>query len=208
MNIKKIIAGTTLALALLAICGCAANPRIVTPDQDTGGTSGGLDSRDFQNAASTMLQDLFRSHRLENPNGGRYVMEIGRVKNDTSLRGVSSDQIIWTIKEELTNSGLVAITSAVSSGNAGNVNAGVYGARELRGDAEFNQASVQKTGTLIAPDLSISGQILQRDNRLGNTLRTEYYFQLKITDLKTGMDFWQKQTVIVKEGSSKEMRRR
>lgn len=208
MSIKKIISGTALALTLLAICGCVSSPRVVNPDQDTGGTSGGLDSRDFQNAASVMLQDLFRSHRLENPNGGRYVMEIGKVKNDTSLRGVSSDQIIWTIKEELTNSGLVAITSAISSGSAGNVNAGVYGVRELRGDAEFNQASVQKAGTLIAADLSISGQILQRDNRLGSTLRTEYYFQLKITDLKTGLDFWQKQNVIVKEGNAREMRRR
>jgi hypothetical protein len=59
-------------------------------------------------------------------------------------------------------------------------------------------------GTLIAPDLSLSGKIYQNNLRYDKkNQQVEYYFQLKLTDLKTGKRFWQKEVLIGKRGSNK-----
>jgi len=64
--------------------------------------------------------------------------------------------------------------------------------------------TVAGKGQLIAPELSISGKIFQRNLRYDkNRQQVEYYFQLKVTDLRTGLRFWQKETIIGKRGSNK-----
>jgi hypothetical protein len=57
---------------------------------------------------------------------------------------------------------------------------------------------------LIAPELSFSGQIFQRTISYDRkTKQVEYYFELIVTDLKTGLRFWQKQVQILKRGDTK-----
>ena len=58
--------------------------------------------------------------------------------------------------------------------------------------------------TLIAPELSISGKIFQRNIRYDrNRQQVEYYFQLKLSDVKSGLRFWQDEVVVGKRGSDK-----
>ena len=79
--------------------------------------------------------------------------------------------------------------------------------REIRkstASEEFASKTLPAKGQLIAPDLSISGKILQRNIGYDKkTQQVEYYFQLKITNIKTGLRFWQKETIIGKRGSNK-----
>jgi hypothetical protein len=57
---------------------------------------------------------------------------------------------------------------------------------------------------MIAPDLSLSGKIMQRNIRVDNsTQRVEYYFQMSLTDINTGLAFWEDERVIGKQGSNK-----
>ncbi len=57
---------------------------------------------------------------------------------------------------------------------------------------------------MIAPDLSLSGKIIQRNVRVNSgTQQVEYYFQLTLTDINTGLAFWEGETVIGKRGSNK-----
>jgi hypothetical protein len=105
------------------------------------------------------------------------------------------------IEEELLNSGQVVMTSAV--GGKGAPDQLVHETRELRDSEEFDQNTVAAKGTLIAPELSISGKIFQRNLRYDNNRQqVEYYFQLQVTDMKTGLRFWQKETIIGKRGSN------
>jgi uncharacterized protein (TIGR02722 family) len=163
-----------------------------------------LDYRDFDQAASEMVQSMLGSGALKKEDGGRYVMTTGRIVNDTMQR-IDTDQLMAKIEEELLNSGQVVMTSAV--GGRGAPDQMIYDTRDLRdsdvGD-EFDQDTIAAKGQLIAPELSISGKIFQRNIRYSKKLQqVEYYFQLKITDLTTGLRFWQKETLIGKRGSSK-----
>jgi len=76
--------------------------------------------------------------------------------------------------------------------------------RQLRQSAEFNQSTVAGTGQMIAPDLSLSGKLLQRNIRVSSgTQQVEYYFQLTLTDISTGLALWEGESFIGKRGSSK-----
>ena len=48
--------------------------------------------------------------------------------------------------------------------------------RELEESDLFNQDTVAKRGTMVAPDLSLSGKIIQRTNRVGGKQQVDYYF--------------------------------
>ena len=131
-------------------------------------------------------------------------MATGRILNDTMQR-IDTDQLMAKIEQELMNSGQVVMTSAV--GGKGAPDKMIYEMRDIRDSAqgdEFNKETIADKGQLIAPELSISGKILQRNIRYSNDVQqVEYYFQLRITDLTTGLRFWQEETLIGKRGSNK-----
>jgi len=77
-------------------------------------------------------------------------------------------------------------------------------ARDLRNSDEFNQNTVAGKGEMIAPDLSLSGKIIQKRIPVSSwEQRVEYYFQLTISDVHTGLAFWENETVIAKQGSNR-----
>jgi len=57
---------------------------------------------------------------------------------------------------------------------------------------------------MIAPDLSLSGKIIQQNVKVSSsTQQVEYYFQLSLTDINTGLALWEGETIIGKRGSNK-----
>jgi hypothetical protein len=189
-----------VALIGILITGCATETTTIDVVHDDGKPVMALDYRDFAQAASEMLQSMLSSGAMKKPGGGRYVVATGRVVNDTMQR-IDTDQLMAKIEEELLNSGQVVMTSAV--GGKGAPDQLVHETRELRDSEEFDQNTVAAKGTLIAPELSISGKIFQRNLRYDNNRQqVEYYFQLQVTDMKTGLRFWQKETIIGKRGSN------
>ncbi len=109
------------------------------------------------------------------------------------------------IEEEMLNSGQVVMTSAV--GGDGPSDDMVYKVREIRDSQvsdEFKDETLVAKKQLIAPELSMSGKIIQRNIKYdkGNQ-QVEYYFQLQLTDLASGLRFWQKESLIGKRGSNK-----
>ncbi len=199
MRTKIIITLTGLLLA-----GCATETVNIDVVNDEGKAVMALDYRDFAQAASEMIQSMIGSGALKKPGGGRYVMTTGRVTNDTMQR-IDTGQLMAKIEEELLNSGMVVMTSAV--GGKGAPDEMIYEMRDIRDSAtgdEFKQETLAGKRTLIAPELSIAGKILQRNIRYDrNRQQVEYYFQLRITDLTTGLRFWQKESIIGKRGSNR-----
>ena len=116
------------------------------------------------------------------------------------MQRIDTDQLIKKIRSALLRSGKVVTTTAVGvNGAEDEMN---MKARELRESEEFDQSGVQKKGTLQAPDLSLSGKIIQKNHEVGGDQQVEYYIQLTLTDLETGLAFWEDETPIIKRGSN------
>ncbi|WP_404364570.1 penicillin-binding protein activator LpoB [Marinobacter sp.] len=189
----------TLALVTLLafLAGCSSQPRYVDPGADDGPVTMTLDYRDFERAATEAVEDMLASGAVDKPGGGRYVMVVSRVTNDTMQR-IDTDQLIKKIRIALLRSGKVVTTTAVGLDGAEDEMS--QRARELRESEEFDQSTVQEKGTLQAPELSLSGKILQRNHKVGKDQQVEYFFQLSLTDLRSGLAIWEGETPIIKRG--------
>ncbi|WP_102505670.1 penicillin-binding protein activator LpoB [Salinivibrio kushneri] len=197
--IRTITQTVTAVLMILILAGCASQARYVDPGADNGPVSMGLDYRDFEKAATESVESMLASGAVDNPRGGRYIMVVSRVTNDTMQR-IDTDQLVKKIRSALLRSGKVVTTTAI--GVNGPEDEMSMKARELRNSEEFDQSGVQKKGTLQAPDLSLSGKIIQKNRQAGGEQQVEYYVQLTLTDLKTGLAFWEDETPIIKRGSA------
>lgn len=197
---KKILFALVLAVSA---SGCATQGgfAVVDRNSDTAASTATLEYRDFEKAASESVQSMLSTGAVTNPNGGRYILAISRVLNDT-LQRIDTDQLIKKIRIELLNSGKVVVTTAVGiNGAEDQMN---FAARDLRGNDEFDQSRVAKKRSLQAPDLSLSGKIMQRNHNMGrNQIQIEYFFQLTLTELNSGLAIWEGETPIIKRGSSK-----
>ena len=185
------------AAALLA--GCATTTQRLDLDHDTSEEVNALDSRDFNIAADKMISDMIESGAVDKPAGGRYVLAIGRVANRTK-QDIDVDQLVKKIRVTLLKSGKVVVTTAVgASGAEDNMSRAV---RDLADDEMFNAATVAQQGTAIAPELSLSGKIIERNLKIDRSKqRIEYIFQLSLTDINTGLAFWEGEETIGKVGA-------
>jgi uncharacterized protein (TIGR02722 family) len=195
LGLSAIVAGL-----LLTACTPATQNIDIHNDKDAPAVMG-LDYRDFQGAAQDMVQSLVNSGAVSKPGGGRYVLVVSRVINDT-MQHIDTDQLVKKIRVALLRSGKVVVTTAVGPNGAEDKMA-MQTRKDLRGNAEFNQKTVAAKGQMIAPDLSLSGKIIQRNVRVdSSTQQVEYYFQMSLTDINTGLAFWEDEKVIGKRGSN------
>lgn len=74
----------------------------------------------------------------------------------------------------------------------------VMASGQLRQSKEFNQSNVRKSGSLAAPELSLSGKITQREFIVSGKKRIEYRFSMSITDLRNGLTLWEGEEKIKK----------
>jgi uncharacterized protein (TIGR02722 family) len=204
--IRKILAFVLFA-STVTLVGCTPPTENVDTINDQGKAVMQLDYRDFDRAASEMVQSMIESGTFKKEGGGRYVVAKGRIVNDTMQR-VDTDQLMAKVEQEMTRSGLIVMTAAVGAGSAPKDSL-VHSVREIRDSDkadEFNKDTLQAKGQLIAPELSISGKIIQRNIRYDNNKQqVEYYFQLQMNNLTTGLVFWQNEKIIGKRGSDKKV---
>lgn len=199
---------TLLPIALaasLALSGCS---QISYTDGSAARTnkgsslSLGLDREDFDNAAEVMIQSMLSDPAFAGiAPGQRKVIAMGRVVNDTPQR-IDTEKLTAKITSALRRSGKFVLTSAVAAGGA--LDSMSEDVRELRDNAEFNQKTIARQGTLVAPDFSLAGKIRQDNVRLANgKVQVEYFFLLRVTDLTSGLVYWEDEQTIDKIGSSK-----
>ena len=194
----KILSILVLSGILAAGCAEQGTTNIDIVNDDAGALMA-LDYRDFDQAASKMIQSMLGSGALKKEGGGRYVVATGRITNDTMQR-IDTDQLMVKIETEILNSGQAVMTSAVGPDS----DQLLHDTRQLRDSDEFDTSTTAAKKTLIAPDLTIAGKIFQRNIRLDrNRQQVEYYFQLQLSDVKTGLRFWQDEVLVGKRGSDR-----
>ncbi|QJR82860.1 penicillin-binding protein activator LpoB [Alteromonas pelagimontana] len=190
-----------MVAAALFLNGCKSTEVVDTRSGEY--VTAGLSSSDFNNAANDALNDIISSPLLVHPQaaqGGRYIMAVSNIINDTSQR-IDTDQLTKKIRVGLLNSGKFLTTTAIGlSGAEDEMTARV---RELNESKMVNQTTVKKDGQVIAPDFSLSGKIIQRTNRLDRSNQlVDYYFQLTLTQLETGLAYWEGEYPVSKKVSN------
>ncbi|BCD60978.1 MULTISPECIES: penicillin-binding protein activator LpoB [unclassified Nitratiruptor] len=209
---KKLVLLSTTA-AMLFFSGCAtSSSQVRYINHEKAGTSApvslGLDYEDINRAAQKLVNSMLKSPYLDRmyrikmrKEGKPLVLMISDFTNDTTQR-LDIDQIVKKIRIALLNSGKFIVTTALRAG--GPEDRATMELRKLRKNKEFNQKTIAKQGTVIAPDLSLSGKIIQRTTPLPNgEQRVDYYIQMSLTDVTSGLAFWEGEEVISKAGSSK-----
>ncbi|MFX3627351.1 penicillin-binding protein activator LpoB [Campylobacter molothri] len=162
----------------------------------------GLDREDFEKTAQEMIESMLKDPAFANiSQSQRKVIAIGKIINDTPQR-IDTDKLISKITIALRKSGKFVLTTAVAAGGARDEMSEAV--RELRDNEEFNQNTISKKGTLVAPDFSLSGKIRQDTVKLRNgDIQAEYFFHLTLTDLNSGLAYWEDEKTIDKTGTSK-----
>ena len=190
---------SSIILAALLLSGCADKTQRIDMNKDEAGQVMGLDYRDFNEAAGKAVQSMLKSGVLDKRDGDRYVIAISQVTNDT-MQHIDTDQLIKKIRVDLLRSGRAVVTTSI--GSEGNVDEMNIKVRELTGSEDYNPRTTTKKGQLIAPELSLSGKIIQKNITMDDgKQQVEYYFQL--TQLSTGLAWWEDESIIGKRGSGK-----
>ena len=190
-----------LVILIMIMTGCAHKSKVINMDPNGNHqATKGLTNDDFRKAAHSSIASMVKSGALNKRGGGRYVLVISDIINDTMQR-IDTDQLIKKIRISLLQSGKVVVTTAMSANGAEDKMS--MKVRTLRGSSEFNGRTIAKRGQMIAPDLSLSGKIIQKNVEVdSDTVRIEYYFQLTLTELNTGLAFWEGEVVLGKQASS------
>lgn len=202
--IKTKLLGASILVALI-LSSCAApnyTDGKASQIKQGGALTLGLDRQDYENAAEAMINSMLSDPAFANIKpDARKVVAIGRVINDTPQR-IDTEKLTAKITTALRKSGKFILTSAVAAGGA--LDSMSEDVRELRNNDEFNQSTIAKKGTLISPDFSLAGKIRQDNVKLSNgKTQVEYFFLLRLTDLTTGLVYWEDEQTIDKTGYSK-----
>ena len=131
-------------LALLLLTGCTTNKvAYVNPpyqQHSAQPTTLALEYQDFKLAAMSLVNDMLNSGTLNRPGGGRYVVAISRIINDTT-QDIDTDQLLKDIRIALLKSGKAVITTYVQAGGPEDPMTGEI--RKLRNIDEFNSKTFQ-----------------------------------------------------------------
>ena len=89
----KLTISSVLATTLLSGCGATKTVNIDLDHDREASAVMGLDYRDFQSAAQDMVASLISSGAINKPNGGRYVLVISNIINDT-MQHIDTDLLV------------------------------------------------------------------------------------------------------------------
>ncbi len=196
---RQMISAAALAALLGVAAGCGTAPHRIDTAGDEGLTTvHEIDFKDWQTAAEKSINSMIASGTLNRADGRKTVVMVGEVKNST--RNTINTRILTDkIRQSILRSGKAVTTTAV--GAKGAEETATRQVRELENDDLFNQATVQKRGTVIAPDMSLSGEIVQEVRKVNRQEESYFFIHLVLTDLSTGLAMWEDNVEIGKQGT-------
>lgn len=191
-----ILASITISTGIF-LTGCGNMPTRIDAQSDRGiTTTDDINFKDWQITAEKTINSMLKSGVLKRPDGRKNVVMISRVKNLTSQH-INTQILTSKIRNAILRSGMALTTTAVSAKGA--EDKATRQVRQLQDDEMFNQSTVQKNGTAIAPDMSLAGEIIQEKTRQGRLKQSYFFFHLTLTDLKTGLAVWEDNVEIAKQ---------
>ncbi|WP_421863192.1 penicillin-binding protein activator LpoB [Motiliproteus sp.] len=195
LHLKNTLKALSLVTAVVLTTACAPKTQLLQPGVDEAPVSTGLTNTDFQQAAGDAVQSMLQSGAVDRTDGKKNILVISSILNDTMQR-IDTDQLVKKIRVELLRSGKVKTTTAIGLNGAEDAMNAKYA--QLRQSSKVNKSTLVKQ-SFTAPNLSLSGKIIQRNNRTAKEQQLiEYYFHLTLTDLSDGLAIWEGETPIRK----------
>ncbi|MCE3037347.1 penicillin-binding protein activator LpoB [Helicobacter sp. faydin-H20] len=159
-----------------------------------------LTNAQLKEISKQLARDFVQTSQLD---GKKYVINLSDI---TSISDQDIDIEFFgrsLVREIRKNSDVIFINSIARSG--GKRDDMLYQVRDLRKEKEYNQEQVVKEGKLIAPNLSLSGKITQKNTKISNgKIKKEYVFLISVTSIETGEVVWDKDMIITQIKDVKE----
>ncbi len=180
----KLLFPLIAALPLLAT-SCATDAHYVqTGDREQIINLKQINIQDYAKAASLAVQKLLASPALDRVTTPPALVELSRIINNTSQQ-VDTDLLTKKISIAMLQSGR-AVTRTVDDKAIG---------------YQQQQAYLNDPRNVRLPDFTLSGKIIETVERAGDTRRTTYTFQLSLNDTKQGVQVWEDEEEIGKQGT-------
>ena len=155
----------------------------------------GVDRHDLDAVAEVITKLLLDSSFIRELQGQK-ILAISTIHNNTR-DDIDVEFLSRRIARALYTHKKLTLTNAIAGSGSSTDNL-LTDSRKLTKDKRFNQYTTQEDGTLLAPDLSLSGKIIQRTKSVGDKVRVDYDFLFVLTDLKSGRVVWDSETHISK----------
>jgi uncharacterized protein (TIGR02722 family) len=183
---NKIIVRFIVAVGAVFITGCATDTHYVQTGDKEQIISGQINIQDYANAANDAVKDLLASGAIDKVSNPPAVLFISRIKNNTDQHIEEELPLLTTkISKALLDSGKAVITTIDPA---------------AKGYQQENEFLNDQKATRL-PDFTLSGNIIEHIDRAGNTRRTTYSFQLSLNDTKAGVQVWEGEKEIGKQGT-------
>lgn len=185
---KKVLFISVSAVAVVIMTGCGTSAHRIDPVTQGVTTVRDVNTRDWQEVSARAVNSLVASGALVRQDGRKSIVMINNIVNSTD-RTIKTQLLTNKMRQAMLASGKALVTTAVgANGPEDNATRQV---RDLENDDIFNQATVQKRGTVISPDLSLSGEIIEQNITVGRTTESSFSFHVVMTDLATGFAVWE-----------------
>jgi PBP1b-binding outer membrane lipoprotein LpoB len=170
-----------LGAILLGGVGCAASPRYIQSGGPESLTSlQQIPTRALDEAASALVQDLIARGIFQNSSRRPVILAVNPVINDTSV-WVDTEILNKQIRVTLNQTGIVETITTYG----GNVEDSIA--------FEQRQMEAFERGTAFSnkPDFTLSGTIRENRVRDGRSREVTYFFDMSLTDVRTGRAPWE-----------------
>lgn len=185
---------------LLLGTSCGSAPKRIDPAGNQGLTTvNAIDAKDWQNAAVVAINSMIESGVLIREDGRKSIVMISQIKNSTQNQKINTRLLTDKMRTSMLRSGKAVVTTAVGANGA--EDKATRQVRDLENDDLFNQKTVQKRGTVLSPDLSLSGEITQEYRKVGRTEESYFLFHIVLTDISTGLAIWEENAEVSKQGT-------
>lgn len=198
MNSKICFSVMSAALCAVVFSGCGSAPVRVDARSNAGLVSThDINAKDFQTAAMQSINSMLTSGVLNKNDGQKMVIALSVIKNSTKSH-IDVQVLTNDIRQALLRSGKAQFTTAIRFGG-GVDDVGTAEARDLANSDLVDQTTVQPNGTVIAPDMSLAGEVTQIKTKVGRNEESYFQLTLRLTNLRTGIEEWVENTEVMKQ---------
>ena len=189
----KIIKALTFILYLIICIGCNKGWQYIEKSSDY--VSFGIDYHDIEKIVDSNAQSLLSSDYVNKLKENK-ILVISDIINQTQ-DDIDIEVLSRKLMRKIAQSHKFTLSNVVG-GEDIRIDTMIYDSRNFNNNEYFNQYTTQEKGTLVAPELSLSGKFISRLKYIGNIIRMDYIFLLTLTDLKTGKVVWDNEEIISK----------
>ncbi|TLE02794.1 hypothetical protein [Helicobacter japonicus] len=162
-------------------------------------TSFGIDLHDIDSVIANNTKSLLQSSYVKEMKSKK-LLAISNIINQTH-EDIDMEFVSRKFVRSIRQSNKFTLTNAIA-GSGATTEQMIAQSRDLSNNPMYNQRTTQENGTLEAPELALSGRIIERKKTIDKIQRVDYMFLFVLTDLKSGKVLWDNEEIISKVTSN------